>query len=1148
LNFLRPKIKQIFQRVLAGIFHPKLVLGVVLFLFVFVYCFSHTNTVNAEDYDYSRFKLSTTININGTPGNFIKVVSGQPINLQATIKIDAPDAGIILNGDTRIDFRWVKGVGTAAAQIKEVGLGVESVYEESKDCSQMSNWSGENYVACSFDTAKYVIAKNQLTDGKTIPAGKEFVFNITLDNSKLEKLGLLKHKDSSNVGSFTIQPYFLLDFPYSIDFEGSTFLTKPNNVVFVGKEVYVQFFSTQAELTASGDNKPNTVPNYGSITSGVQETQIRGIPKLINDVFTAVAQFVISGIFSIFTTLIAPMLTGVLSVRVYTDAFVNVIYPGWEVLRNVVNIYFIVAIIAIALATLFRVESYKFRPLLIKLIIAALIVNFSLVVCQVILAVADTLQSQFLPNNAEVIGALAKDLMPAQIADIIRSNQLVTNSVFGTAVTTLFLMSMAIGGFLVFVAILGYLFIRIVMIWIFLILSPLAFAADVLPSTSGMGQKWWGEFIKYAFFTPVMAFFLNMAAVIAVNYESIFGSISTNLVYGSSDYSKFTVLILATASNILLLVFLFGAVNIAQSFGVFGANVVDGVFKTGVFAPFVASGAVGAIGLKGIGALGGLARRTYTKHVSEKILDYSMEGQAESDVAKRAGVQIALAKKNIQEARASGDTEALEAAEKDLHEWEHRQSHAEAHAKKLGRKSALWRGLSFLDLKVVKEAWKKRDHQKELQAYQPAVGNMVDTFNRVVPTEWYKAKSLSGKKTYYGIISKRGVVDTEAKELLAGIRTREEAARILDGALKGGDKDEVEAALKALQENNQTDDYENIEGRTFSIIRYLQGMTKRLKEIGFSQEELTLIFSDLQESAEAKGRLRGYGYVNEDDDGVVRMANDFGYYENLHDTNKQVAILKNYADQYAIQARETHSEEFEALSNAFNQAAEGLQSGRFSSFTEAVNNTTYADRTLIPEEEIRDDMNLGNAITSMRFWNQMLTKTRRGGGGIVARNLEAAVIADQELDGWKKQNLLGKIMLRQLSPQIIQAFVGRIHEGQPRTLLGFGAIIDSATGEWKLPSLEIVNKTDAQIDAEAGGDEGKIKILKKQRDEHRYGWRRVINTKQMSDTIFNTLVTSDRLFLPHIREKFAKEFNSYKSSNPRYSSWDDVPAKPSKTS
>jgi hypothetical protein len=420
-------------------------------------------------------------------------------------------------------------------------------------------------------------------------------------------------------------------------------LGRPNDFISAqnfGKSLYVQHYKTEQEAI---DNEkqppPATVPGAGNIEGNFNDTT-SGIGKLINDVLTAIAQTAVNGIFWAFTTIIAPLLTGVLSVRVYTDAFVNVIYPGWEVLRNVVNIYFIVAIIAIALATLFRVESYKFRPLLIKLIIAALIVNFSLVICQVILAVADTLQSQFLPNNQEVIGALARDLMPAKISDIIRTNQLVSNSVFATAITTLFFMSMALGGFLVFTAILGYLFVRIVMVWIFLILSPLAFAADVLPSTSGMGQKWWGEFIKYAFFTPVMAFFLNMAAVIAVNYESIFGSISTNLVYGSSDYSKFTVLILATASNVLLWVFLFGAVNIAQSFGVFGANAVDGVFKTGVFAPFVGGGGVVALGGKGLQWLGkdvagGWIQKQYNNRTAKLA-----EGNSKFKKALYAGLHI----------------------------------------------------------------------------------------------------------------------------------------------------------------------------------------------------------------------------------------------------------------------------------------------------------------------------------------------------------------------------------------------------------------------------------------------------------------------------------------------------------------------------
>ena len=114
-----------------------------------------------------------------------------------------------------------------------------------------------------------------------------------------------------------------------------------------------------------------------------------------------------------FSVIVSPMLASLLSVRVYTDGFVNVIYPGWEILRNVCNIYFILAIIAIAMGTLFRVESYKFRHLLVQLIIAALTVNFSLIIGQAILGVADTVQNQFLPNNEQVINQLSRDLMPA---------------------------------------------------------------------------------------------------------------------------------------------------------------------------------------------------------------------------------------------------------------------------------------------------------------------------------------------------------------------------------------------------------------------------------------------------------------------------------------------------------------------------------------------------------------------------------------------------------------------------------------------------------------------------------------------------------------------------------------------------------------
>lgn len=338
---------------------------------------------------------------------------------------------------------------------------------------------------------------------------------------------------------------------------------------------------------------------------GRSSTQASSLTSFLNDLFTGIAQFFIGLTYVVFTKVISPLLEGLLSIRVYTDQFVNVIYPGWEVLRNVVNIYFIIAIIAIALGTLFRLESYQAKHLLVQLIIAALTVNFSLVIGQAILGVADTVQSQFLPNSSTVIRDLGKNLMPANIQDIVNANPLTQDSFFGSAITTLFLMSMAVGSFLVFAAIAIFLIIRIIMLWILLMVSPLAYAARVLPSTQSLSGQWWGEFLKYAFFTPVMAFFLNLTAIIAVKYEFVFRDINSRVVAGDPQLKDLSTLIFATASNILLLVFLVAAIQVADKFGIYGANVITTTVKTGMFAPFAGAGGAAALAGKGAQWLGG---------------------------------------------------------------------------------------------------------------------------------------------------------------------------------------------------------------------------------------------------------------------------------------------------------------------------------------------------------------------------------------------------------------------------------------------------------------------------------------------------------------------------------------------------------------
>ena len=316
-----------------------------------------------------------------------------------------------------------------------------------------------------------------------------------------------------------------------------------------------------------------------------------GLLGFINKIIVGLLGLLNEAIYFIFYWLIAPLIQAMLSIHVYQDKFVNVIYPGWIIVRNICNIAFIVAIIAIALATLFRVSGYQLRSLLIKLVIAALLVNFSLVIGQAILGIADTVQSQFLPDNITVIRSLARDLMVTNTRDAVFNISVTNLGSFSYTVVFLFWVALALGSFLVFAAICVLLIIRMVALWVLLMLSPVAYVAGILPSTEGARSKWWEEFLKYAFFTPIMAFFLNLTALISdqVRAQGLLQSI-TNADFSTSNAPAVSVFVFKVGSNVVLLILLIVAIRVADFFGIYGAKVVSDVAERGVMAPFRAAG------------------------------------------------------------------------------------------------------------------------------------------------------------------------------------------------------------------------------------------------------------------------------------------------------------------------------------------------------------------------------------------------------------------------------------------------------------------------------------------------------------------------------------------------------------------------------
>jgi hypothetical protein len=332
-----------------------------------------------------------------------------------------------------------------------------------------------------------------------------------------------------------------------------------------------------------------------------------GLTHLLNEVVAFVISLIQWIIFGLFAWLISPIIVAVLGIHPYQDTFVAVIYPGWETIRNLCDIFFIVALIIIAMATLFRVESYKARHLLVQLIIAALLINFSLVIGQAILAVADTAQAQFLPASIASVNLLGKQLMTTNnsyITNFITSQQNANassvNSSFGGFIASIFWLAMSLGSFCVFCAIAAFLVIRIVALWILLMISPVAYAVGVLPSTAHYRDEWWKNFLKYAFFTPIMAFFLNMAGIMVSN-----ATVNTQLQITANNSGVFTTagfsaLVVNLGSNILLIVFLIASLKVAEMAGIYGAEGITKLARQGITLPFKGAKALAGRGFEGV--------------------------------------------------------------------------------------------------------------------------------------------------------------------------------------------------------------------------------------------------------------------------------------------------------------------------------------------------------------------------------------------------------------------------------------------------------------------------------------------------------------------------------------------------------------------
>ena len=244
---------------------------------------------------------------------------------------------------------------------------------------------------------------------------------------------------------------------------------------------------------------------------------------------------------------------------------------GWSVTRDVANLFFVVFMIIIAFGTILRIEQYGVKTLLPKLIIIALLINFSFVICSVIIDFSNitanffvdridsalqgksmtatfvdslNISSIMIGNYGSCLEKKTKDLAECaklrdavsfrafydcnanvneeyylcadKIDDAIKAAKSSWNGILSI------LISGIVGSIVILIAAFTFfagailLLIRVIVLWFLIMIVPLVFVCYIMPALRSNWQKWWKTFLNWCIFAPVYAFFIWIAVIISI--------------------------------------------------------------------------------------------------------------------------------------------------------------------------------------------------------------------------------------------------------------------------------------------------------------------------------------------------------------------------------------------------------------------------------------------------------------------------------------------------------------------------------------------------------------------------------------------------------------------------------------------------------
>ena len=188
----------------------------------------------------------------------------------------------------------------------------------------------------------------------------------------------------------------------------------------------------------------------------------------------------------------------------------NVTYRVWETFRNIANVVLIIIFLAIIFSQLtgYGIDNYGIKKMLPKLIIMAVLINLSYILCELAVDLSNILGvglnnlfesiAKGAGNTDTPLGDIVTAILTAAASTAAASGVVITVASLasgGDSVMLIIVLVLALLGALVaifmFLVMVGA---RMIIVVVFTAISPVALALYILPNTQSLFKKWWKVF------------------------------------------------------------------------------------------------------------------------------------------------------------------------------------------------------------------------------------------------------------------------------------------------------------------------------------------------------------------------------------------------------------------------------------------------------------------------------------------------------------------------------------------------------------------------------------------------------------------------------------------------------------------------------